>query len=100
MLLLAAALALVAPQHPHVVRYAPHVVVGWTHDGARVVRFEVERSVAGARFRTIGTVPRDARTFRDPTSRSGVYTYRIRAVGADTTSPWSDDVLVKVKLPR
>ena len=100
MLVLAAVLALAAPQHPHVVRYWPHVVLGWTHDGERVVRFEVARSVAGGAFKRIGTPGRDARTFRDPTSRPGVYVYRIRAVGTDATSPWSDELLVKVKAPR
>ncbi|MBI1734231.1 MAG: hypothetical protein HYR51_03565 [Candidatus Rokubacteria bacterium] len=100
-LVLASLLVLAAPQHPHVVRYAPHVVLGWTHDGERVWRFEVERAIAGGAFKRIGTPGRDARTFRDPTSRPGVtYLYRLRAVGADAVSRYSDEILVKVRTAR
>ena len=101
MLLLAAVLALTAPQHPHVARYAPHVVLAWQHDGHGVTRFEIERSSAGGAFKRIGTTTHDARSFYDPTSRPGViYLYRIRALGADAVSRWSDEILVKTKAIR
>jgi hypothetical protein len=100
MLLLAAALVLAAPHHPHVARYTPHVVLTWTHDGAGVVRFEIERAVGSGTFTPIGTSEVRSRTYRDATSRSGVYRYRIRAVGAGVVSPWSDEILVKVRHPR
>lgn len=101
MLLLAAVLALAAPQHPHVARYTPHVVLSWQHDGQGVARFEIERSTAGGAFKRIGTPGREARTFRDPTSRTGVtYVYRVRAVGTDAVSPYSAEILVKARAPR
>ena len=101
MLVLAAVLALAAPQHPHVARYMPHVVVAWQHDGEGVARFEVERSTAGGAFKRIGTPGRETRTFRDPTSRPGVtYVYRVRAIGTDAVSAYSPEILVKAKAPR
>jgi hypothetical protein len=100
-LALAALLVLTAPQHPHVARYAPHVVLAWQHGGDRISHFEVERAVGRGPFKRVGTPGRDARTFRDPTSRPGVtYLYRIRAIGAGAASPWSDEILVRTRAPR
>ena len=101
MLALVTLLTLAVPQHPYVARYTPDIVLGWQHGGERVSHFEVERSIGGGAFRRIGTAARDARTFRDHTSRPGVtYLYRVRAVGVDVTSEWSDELLVRMKAPR
>lgn len=92
------------PRHLTVLRYKPHVVLGWTYDGAMTSGFEIERSiVAGSssarpdQFRQIGVAGRSARSFRDATSRPGMtYVYRIRAAGPGTVSPYSTEVIVKI----
>lgn len=97
-------LTLDAPTHLTVLRYKPRVLLGWTYEGPLTTGFEIERAVIdGAsnahpdRFTRIGTPGREARSFRDPTSRAGMaYIYRIRAVGAGTASPWAKEIIVKV----
>lgn len=92
------------PRHLAVVRYKPHVVLGWSYDGAMTTGFEVERSIVDGspnarpdQFKRIGVAGRDARSFRDPTSRPGMtYIYRIRAAGPGTVSPYSTEVIVKI----
>jgi hypothetical protein len=96
------------PRHLTVRRYQPHVELGWTHDGGMTTGFEVERAiVAGTahprpdQFRKIGAPGREARSFRDPTSRPGMtYRYRLRAVGTGAVSPYSSEVIVRITAAR
>ena len=95
------------PRDLTVLRYTPHVVLGWTYDGAMTTGFEIERAIVdGApnarpdQFKHIGVAGRDARIFRDPTSHAGMtYRYRIRAAGPGTVSPYSLEVIVKINSP-
>ncbi len=92
------------PRHLTVVRYKPHVVLGWTYDGAMTTGFEIERAIVDGspnprpdQFKRIGVAGREARSFRDPASRPGLtYIYRVRAAGPGTVSPYSTEVIVKV----
>ena len=97
-----------APRNLVVRDYKPHVILGWTYDGAGTAGFEIERAIAAGhgtakadRFTRVGAPGRDARTFRDAGSHAGTtYVYRIRAVGAGTVSPWSTELIVRVNTTR
>ena len=100
--------SLEAPRHLTVLRYTPRVVIAWTYDSDRTTGFEVERAILDGvpnarpdRFTKVGAPNRDARSFRDPTSHGGMtYVYRIRAIGAGTTSPYSKELIVRIHAPR
>ena len=101
-------LSLEAPRHLMVLRYTPRVVIAWTYDSDPKLGFEVERAILDGvprarpdRFTKVGAPSRDARSFRDPTSHAGMtYVYRIRAVSAGTTSPYSKELIVRVHATR
>jgi hypothetical protein len=100
--------SLEAPRNRMVLRYTPRVVIAWTYDSDPKLGFEVERAILDGvpnarpdRFTKVGTPNRDARSFRDPTSHTGMtYVYRIRAVSAGATSPYSKELIVRVHATR
>lgn len=89
--------ALEAPSDLSVARMKPSVVIRWAHPGRGIIGFQVERATGSGDFVRIGTVAREARTFRDRDARGGVaYTYRVRAVAVGAASAYSNDVIVAV----
>lgn len=94
-----AGVELPAPANLTVLRYRPHVVLRWEHAGSAIKGFEVERAAPmTGEFRRVGFVGREIRTFRDEGTRpGGSYLYRVRAVTAGDASPYSEELLVKIR---
>lgn len=74
-----------------------------TSQERNVIRFEVERSIDGTHFNTIGNVNSFGNSniihqydFRDHTSRPGKNYYRIKAIGTDGHISYSSVVLIVV----
>jgi fibronectin type III domain protein len=94
---IARAETIAAPTNLSVMRYRPHVLLRWEHDGRAIKGFEIERASTADPFTRVGVVGREVRTFRDSGTRPGMsYVYRVRAVSAADASPYSDELLVKL----
>lgn len=71
------------------------VTITWSAPYKGIDRFEIERSTAGGEFAKVGETDVMTLSFTDTDALPGTtYSYRVREIGADFTSPYSEVLTV------
>ncbi|MGE5611840.1 MAG: hypothetical protein ACM359_21515, partial [Bacillota bacterium] len=92
----------IAPPLVEPTNLTPHLQPGgavelsWQDNSNGETGFQIERSIDGAAFLSIGTVLPDQTTFTDAVPSAGIILYRVAAMGPDTLAYATDSALALI----